>query len=168
MLLGQGVVALGGVPQQASELFAEARRYEQAGDLKNAEKAYIRYLEEFPGSAQAHANLGVVYSHETKFDQAIDEYRSALCVSGDIDALTLVDYAARLFSSTPRVRPPRNPSFEPLCPPAPNRWSNRRAVRSLQFPTGRGRPGFDNNERTLEVRHAGLRTRAALRRDQRS
>jgi glycosyltransferase involved in cell wall biosynthesis/peptidoglycan/xylan/chitin deacetylase (PgdA/CDA1 family) len=27
-----------------------------------------------------------------------DEYRSALCVSGDIDALSLVDYAARLFT----------------------------------------------------------------------
>jgi glycosyltransferase involved in cell wall biosynthesis/peptidoglycan/xylan/chitin deacetylase (PgdA/CDA1 family) len=28
-----------------------------------------------------------------------DEYRSALCVSGDIDALTLIDYAARLFTA---------------------------------------------------------------------
>jgi glycosyltransferase involved in cell wall biosynthesis/peptidoglycan/xylan/chitin deacetylase (PgdA/CDA1 family) len=31
-----------------------------------------------------------------------DEYRSALCVSGDIDALSLVDYAARLFTMPAR------------------------------------------------------------------
>ncbi len=36
-----------------------------------------------------------------------DEYRSALCVSGDVDALTLMDYAARLFASrTPTAESP--------------------------------------------------------------
>jgi glycosyltransferase involved in cell wall biosynthesis/peptidoglycan/xylan/chitin deacetylase (PgdA/CDA1 family) len=32
-----------------------------------------------------------------------DQYRSALCVSGDVDALTLMDYAARLFTASDKA-----------------------------------------------------------------
>jgi hypothetical protein len=105
LLLSEGVVALGGIPQQAKGLFAEARRYEQAGDLKNAEKAYIRYLQEFPGSAQAHANLGVVYGHETKFDLLVTRVNKSpslarmACCEDTRTALT--SWAARRGSTTP-------------------------------------------------------------------
>ena len=56
----------GTAPQEEGELFERARRYQESGDLVNAENTYRRYLRESSGSAQAHANLGVVYAHEGK------------------------------------------------------------------------------------------------------
>jgi len=38
-----------------------------------------------------------------RFSRWPNECRSGLCVTGDIDALSLVDYAARLFSARPRA-----------------------------------------------------------------
>src|SRR5205823_11869709 len=65
-LLGAPRMALmfGTAPQEESELFERARRYQESGDLVNAENTYRRYLRESSSSAQAHANLGVVYAHE--------------------------------------------------------------------------------------------------------
>src|SRR5215831_6887597 len=77
-LLGEGAFAFDWQAQEQGDFFAEARRYEQAGDLKNAEKAYAQHLQRYPGSAQAHANLGVVYAHEARFERAVEEYRTAL------------------------------------------------------------------------------------------
>jgi glycosyltransferase involved in cell wall biosynthesis/peptidoglycan/xylan/chitin deacetylase (PgdA/CDA1 family) len=42
-------------------------------------------------------------AHLVRFWRWPDQYRSALCVSGDVDALTLVDYAARLFNASGRA-----------------------------------------------------------------
>ena len=39
-----------------------------------------------------------------RFSRWPNEFRSALCVTGDIDALSLVDYAARLFTPARTAR----------------------------------------------------------------
>jgi glycosyltransferase involved in cell wall biosynthesis/peptidoglycan/xylan/chitin deacetylase (PgdA/CDA1 family) len=45
-----------------------------------------------------------------RFSRWPNEFRSALCMTGDIDALSLVDYAARLFSTQPRFVPALAPA----------------------------------------------------------
>ena len=71
-------ISSGAAPQQAPELLRQAGQLEQRGDLVGAEQLYSRYLHQSPDSAQGHANLGVVYAHLNKLDDAIREYHRAL------------------------------------------------------------------------------------------
>src|SRR5437016_14164316 len=50
----------------------------RSGDLVGAEQLYSPYLHQSPDSAEGHANLGVVYAHLNKLDDAIREYHRAL------------------------------------------------------------------------------------------
>lgn len=70
-------------------LFAEGRAEQQRGDWKAAEKLYAEYLQIAPDSPRVHANLGVVYAHEGKFNAAIAEYRSALRLDPTLTSMYL-------------------------------------------------------------------------------
>jgi tetratricopeptide (TPR) repeat protein len=60
------------------------REYEEAqqalgqGHYAEAEKAYEKLARIDPGTAEVHANLGLVYFQERKFEQAVPELRHAL------------------------------------------------------------------------------------------
>lgn len=78
-----------GKTHDLAALFAEARSEEQKGDWKAAGKLYAEYLQLSPDSPRVHANLGVVYAHEGKFDAAIAEYRSALRLNPALKSMYL-------------------------------------------------------------------------------
>src|SRR5690348_6885900 len=58
--------------------YAEAQRALAEGRYSDAEEAFERLRESNPAVAEIHANLGLVYFQEKKFDQAIPELRQAL------------------------------------------------------------------------------------------
>ena len=75
--------------QEASALFGKARQYQQESDLQKAEELYLRFLKLAPGSAEAHANLGVVYAQGGKLDLAIREYHRALQIDPSLLSIYL-------------------------------------------------------------------------------
>lgn len=83
-LLGPSKASLGQTRPEGPGPFAEARRCEERGDLPKAERLYLEYLHSFPRSAQARANLGVVFAHEGKLDKAIAEYKQALLIDSSL------------------------------------------------------------------------------------
>jgi tetratricopeptide (TPR) repeat protein len=58
-----------------------------SGDLAAAEQAYARAAEEFPGFAEAHANLGLVQQLRGAFTEATASYREAARVWPDLPGL---------------------------------------------------------------------------------
>jgi tetratricopeptide (TPR) repeat protein len=66
------------LPQDSEGLFSKARAQQDSGEWKLAEALYRQFLEQTPGSAEGHSNLGIVYVHEGKFPDAIHEYQAAL------------------------------------------------------------------------------------------
>jgi tetratricopeptide (TPR) repeat protein len=71
------------VPVVAQE--SEVERYSEAGqralvtgDYASAEQAYRRLQELEPGIAEVHANLGLIYFEERKFEEAVPALRRAL------------------------------------------------------------------------------------------
>src|SRR5437667_11379847 len=91
-------ISSGAAPQQAPELLRQAGQLEQRGDLVGAEQLYSRYLHQSPDSAQGHANLGVVYAHLNKLDDAIREYHRALAGCGKIRCSQHTELAHSVFS----------------------------------------------------------------------
>ena len=62
----------------AQPQYEAAQRALAAGDYAAAEVAYENLRRLHPEVAEVHANLGVIYFHQKKFDQAIPELRQAL------------------------------------------------------------------------------------------
>ena len=58
--------------------FARAAAAQQAGNLKEAETEYRRFLATHPSSVEARSNLAVVLMHLGRYEEAIAEYRKAL------------------------------------------------------------------------------------------
>ena len=62
----------------AENWFEKGRYYEQSGDWTSAEAAYGAFVKQNPQSAEGLSNLGVVLSHQGKYDQAIEIYKRAV------------------------------------------------------------------------------------------
>ncbi|MEW5894135.1 MAG: tetratricopeptide repeat protein [Candidatus Omnitrophota bacterium] len=62
--------------------------YDKRGDLKNAEKSYLKALELTPGDSNLLYNLGNVYMKDGRLEQAEQTYKQALSICGyNVDAL---------------------------------------------------------------------------------
>src|ERR1035441_2412091 len=79
---------LGGA-ESAKEVFDGAVRALAAGDYETAERGFQSVLRAEPRNVAALGNLGVVYSHTNRADQAIAVYRRALQLSPDDKAILL-------------------------------------------------------------------------------
>src|SRR6478609_1671737 len=75
--------------EPAKKIFDEAARALTAGDYQTAERGFQSVLREQPNHIAALSNLGVIYSHTSRADQAIAVYRRALKVSPDDKAILL-------------------------------------------------------------------------------
>src|SRR5579862_7600703 len=56
----------------------EGTRALEAGDYKDAEKAFEKVRDLVPGIAEVHGQLGLIYFQERKFEQAVSALRKAL------------------------------------------------------------------------------------------
>jgi tetratricopeptide (TPR) repeat protein len=79
---------LGGA-ESAKDVFDGAVRALAAGDYETAERGFQSVLRAEPRNVAALGNLGVVYSHTNRADQAITVYRRALQLSPDDKAILL-------------------------------------------------------------------------------
>ena len=62
----------------ADKLFEQAVRYQQSGQLQEAEQAYRSYLKQYGPTPEALANLGAVLVRGERFTEAVDAYSRAL------------------------------------------------------------------------------------------
>ena len=69
--------------EPAKEIFDGAVRALSAGDYETAERGFQSVLRQQPGNIAALSNLGVIYSHTNRADQAIAVYQRALKLSPD-------------------------------------------------------------------------------------
>jgi tetratricopeptide (TPR) repeat protein len=73
----------------AENLFSQAKAYQEKGQWALAEKSYRLFLRQFPASATGHSNLGIVYAHEQKFEDAAREYAEALKIDPSLSGVHL-------------------------------------------------------------------------------
>jgi tetratricopeptide (TPR) repeat protein len=66
----------------AIEIFNKARRLQKQGELELAATLYQRSIEVYP-TAEAHTNLGWVYSLQQRWHEAIEECRNAIEIDPD-------------------------------------------------------------------------------------
>jgi tetratricopeptide (TPR) repeat protein len=75
-----------------------------AGDLGGAEQAYAQAAQEFPGFAEAHANLGAAQQRRGVFDEAEVSYRAAARAWPDLPGLA---HNLQLLQEQQDAAPPR-------------------------------------------------------------
>jgi tetratricopeptide (TPR) repeat protein len=75
--------------QDAENLFSKAKAYQDKGQWDLAEESYRQFLRQIPASAAGHSNLGVVYAHEQKFEDAAREYEAALKIDSSLSGVYL-------------------------------------------------------------------------------
>lgn len=75
--------------EPTKEVFDRAAKSLAAGDYASAERGFQAVLRAEPQNIAALSNLGVIYSHTNRADQAITTYRRALRLSPDDKALLL-------------------------------------------------------------------------------
>ncbi len=75
--------------EPVKEIFDRAVRDLAAADYPSAERGFQAVLRQEPRNVAALSNLGVIYSHTGRADQAITSYRRALQLSPDDKALLL-------------------------------------------------------------------------------
>ena len=81
--------------------YADAQRALDEGKYSDAEQALKKLRECNPAVAEIHANLGLIYFQEKKFEQAIPEFQKALDASGgDTNELAAQGYG---FASAHQV-----------------------------------------------------------------
>ena len=94
------------------------------GDYAAAERAYEKLRDLEPGVAEVHANLGLIYFEEGKFDQAIPEFQRALKLKprfGQIEVLLAMSlsevnrYREALPGLEKGFRGPFDPEMKRLC-----------------------------------------------------
>jgi tetratricopeptide (TPR) repeat protein len=71
-------LAQSGPQNTEQQYYAEGQRALQAGRYAEAEAAYEQLRKLDPGMAEIHANLGLIYFQERKFDRAVPALRQAL------------------------------------------------------------------------------------------
>lgn len=62
----------------AEALFKQAEAADQAGNLSGAIELYTKLVNQYPGAAAGHANLGVALAHAGRMDEAAAQYTQAL------------------------------------------------------------------------------------------
>jgi tetratricopeptide (TPR) repeat protein len=75
--------------QDSESLFSKARAYQDKEQWNLAEDAYRQFVRQVPGSAVGHSNLGIVYVHERRFEDAIGEYQAALKIDPTLSGVYL-------------------------------------------------------------------------------
>src|SRR3989475_10810446 len=70
--------------------------YSSNGDVAEAVKLLTELVQQDPSSADRHARLGIAYTQETQFRQAVDEFREALRLDPSND-VTRVSYVKALI-----------------------------------------------------------------------
>jgi len=70
--------------------------YSSNGDVAEAVKLLAQLVQQNPSSADRHARLGIAYTQETQFRQAVDEFREALRLDPSND-VTRVSYVKALI-----------------------------------------------------------------------
>jgi tetratricopeptide (TPR) repeat protein len=75
--------------QESDSLFSKAKAYQDRGLWELAEESYRQFLQRTPSSAMGHSNLGVVYAHERRFQDAAREYQSALSIDPSLTGVYL-------------------------------------------------------------------------------
>lgn len=73
----------------AESLFAKAKGFQDAGQWDLAAESYRQFLRQIPDSAAGHSNLGVVYAHQRKFEDAAREYGAALKIDPSLTGVYL-------------------------------------------------------------------------------
>jgi len=71
------------------DLFSKAKAYQEQGQWDLAEESYRQFLRQVPASAAGHSNLGVVYAHERKFEDAAREYETAIKIDPSLSGVYL-------------------------------------------------------------------------------
>ena len=75
--------------QDSESLFSKARAYQDKEEWSLAEDSYRQFLRLVPNSAAGHSNLGIVYVHEQRFEDAIGEYQTALKIDPALSGVYL-------------------------------------------------------------------------------
>src|SRR5439155_17897668 len=70
--------------------------YSSSGDVAEAVKLLAQLVRQDPSSADRHARLGLAYTQESQFRQAVDEFREALRLDSDND-VTRLSYVKALI-----------------------------------------------------------------------
>jgi tetratricopeptide (TPR) repeat protein len=78
-----------GRSQDSESLFSKARAYQDQDQWSLAEDSYREFLRLVPNSAAGHSNLGIVYVHERKFEDATREYQAAINIDSSLSGVYL-------------------------------------------------------------------------------
>ena len=87
-LLGFALVLLLSLPVQAQSP-DRAIALEQQGNLASAEREWRLWEQDHPKDADALASLGLVFSKEEKYKEAVDAYRKAIAISPKLHGIQL-------------------------------------------------------------------------------
>ena len=104
--------------KRATELWQEACRYQQAGDLERAIESYQRSIAVHP-TAEAHTYLGWTYSSQNRLEEATAECLKAIAVDPDFgnpynDIGVYLMQQGRLEEAIPWLeKAKRAPRYEP-------------------------------------------------------
>lgn len=102
-----GTVLAGSASAQGSAVsvdqeFERAVQLHQTGDLQGAVRTYLAILNAHPARVDVRSNLGAAYSALGQYEQAVEQYKRALLIDGDNQAirfnLALAYYKAAWFS----------------------------------------------------------------------
>jgi len=89
-LLGFALVLLLSLPVQAQAPRPDrAVALEQQGNLVGAEREWRLWVQEHPKDANALASLGLVFSKEEKYKEAVDAYRKAIAINPKLHGIQL-------------------------------------------------------------------------------
>jgi tetratricopeptide (TPR) repeat protein len=77
-LEGKSALAQSNSPASVEKYYAEGQRALAQGQFQEAEKIFEKLRELSPGVAEIHANLGLIYFNEKKFEAAVPALRQAL------------------------------------------------------------------------------------------
>jgi tetratricopeptide (TPR) repeat protein len=92
LILAMGLIPLAGYSQNASlpeslqSLFASGVKAQKQGDLEEAEKAFLKVLEQGGKLSFVYNNLGAVYQQRKQHAQALAEFREAIRLQPDYAA----------------------------------------------------------------------------------
>jgi tetratricopeptide (TPR) repeat protein len=77
-LEGRSALAQSNAPASVEKYYEEGQRALARGQFQEAEKVFEKLRELSPGVAEVHANLGLIYFNEKKFEAAVPALRQAL------------------------------------------------------------------------------------------
>ena len=75
---GRSALAQSSGPAAVEKYYEEGQRALERGQFQEAEKVFEKLRELSPGVAEVHANLGLIYFNEKKFEAAVPALRQAL------------------------------------------------------------------------------------------